>query len=144
MAPIHYLNQCWVDINWSIGNEFQLNFIRNSTKFFQENSYENVVWKMSAILSLSQCVNGIWGHSNCNPTEFRVFMVIFLIYSNFTWRTTGKYVVNWFGIMHGKKWSPWLITWHRINRKSKLTIENSEYIFLFYAKNWLNLRRNAL
>ena len=35
----------------------QWNFNRNSNIFIQENAFENVVWKMAAILSRSQFVN---------------------------------------------------------------------------------------
>ena len=56
-APSRYLNQCWNIVNWTIGNKFQWNMNRNSYIFIQENAFENVVWKMAAILSRPQCVN---------------------------------------------------------------------------------------
>ena len=37
-------------------NKLQWNFNRMSFIFIQENAYENVVWKMAAILSRPQCV----------------------------------------------------------------------------------------
>ena len=55
--PSHYLNQCWNIVNWTLGNKIQWNLNRNSYIFIQENTFENVVWKMAAILSLPQCVN---------------------------------------------------------------------------------------
>ena len=55
-APSHYLNQWWLIVNWTPGNKFQWNLNRNSFIFSQENALENVVWKMSAILSPPQCV----------------------------------------------------------------------------------------
>ena len=36
--------------------ELQWNFNRNLYIFIQENAFENVVWKMAAILSLPQCI----------------------------------------------------------------------------------------
>ena len=42
------MNQCWNIVNWIPRN--------NSYIFIQENPFENVVWKMSAILSRPQCV----------------------------------------------------------------------------------------
>ena len=42
---------------WNIGNKFQWNFNLNSNIFIQENAFDNVVWKMVAILSRPQCVN---------------------------------------------------------------------------------------
>ena len=58
-ASSHYLNQCWNIINWTLRNKLQGNFNRNSCIFIQENAFENVVWKIAAILSQSQCVNGL-------------------------------------------------------------------------------------
>ena len=58
LAPIrrHNLNQCWNIVNWTLGNKFQWNLNKNSNIFIQENAFENVVWKMAAILSRPQCV----------------------------------------------------------------------------------------
>ena len=51
-----YLNQCWNIVNWTHGNKVQWNFNWSSYIFIQQNSFENVVWKMAAILSWPQCV----------------------------------------------------------------------------------------
>ena len=56
-APSHYLNQCWIIVNWTIGNKFQWNLNRNWYIFSQENAFQNVVWKMAAILSRPHCVD---------------------------------------------------------------------------------------
>ena len=56
MAPSHYLNQCWNIVNWTLRNNLQWNFNRNSNIFIQENTLENVVCEMAAILSRAQCV----------------------------------------------------------------------------------------
>ena len=46
-----------VCVNWMLKNKPQWNFNRNSNIFIQkEHSFENVVWKMAAILSRPQCV----------------------------------------------------------------------------------------
>ena len=55
-APSHYLNQCWNIVNWTLENIFKWNLKRNTYIFIQENVFENVIWKMAAILSWSQCV----------------------------------------------------------------------------------------
>ena len=34
-APIHYRNQCWSVVNWTIGKKLQWNFNRNSNIFIQ-------------------------------------------------------------------------------------------------------------
>ena len=56
-APTHYLNQCCNIVNWTFWNKLQWNFNLNSYIFIRENPFENVVWKMGAILSQPQCVN---------------------------------------------------------------------------------------
>ena len=43
-------------VNWTLRNKLQWNFNRNSSIFIQENRFENVIWKMAAILSQPQCV----------------------------------------------------------------------------------------
>ena len=47
-APSHYLNQCWVIVNW---NKHQWNCTQNTTLFIHENASENIVCEMAAILS---------------------------------------------------------------------------------------------
>ena len=46
----------WI-VNWTPRNKLQWNVNRNSYIFIQGNPFENVVWKMAAILSRPQCVN---------------------------------------------------------------------------------------
>ena len=48
-ATSHYLNQCWVIINWTIGNRLQWNFNQNTRLFIHESAPENIVCKMAAI-----------------------------------------------------------------------------------------------
>ena len=54
-TPIHFLNQCWLIVNWTTGNKLQWNLNQNITIFIQVNVFQNVVRKMSAILSRAQC-----------------------------------------------------------------------------------------
>ena len=49
-------NAAWNIVNWTLRNKLQWNFNRNSYIFIQENPFENIVWKMAAILSRPQCV----------------------------------------------------------------------------------------
>ena len=58
-APIHYLNRWWNIVNLTLRNKVQWNRKQNSCISIQENVFENVVWKMTAILSRPQCVK-IW------------------------------------------------------------------------------------
>ena len=66
-APSHYLNQRWNIVNWTIGNQLQWNLNRNLYIAIQENSFENIAWKMAAILSRPQCVNVLFNNViECN------------------------------------------------------------------------------
>ena len=49
-------NQYWNIVNWTIGNKLQWNINLDLYIFIQDNAFENVVWKMAAILSEPQCV----------------------------------------------------------------------------------------
>ena len=46
-APSHYLNQCWVIVNWNLRNKLQLNFNQNTKLFIQENHLKisSVKWR---------------------------------------------------------------------------------------------------
>ena len=54
-TPSHYLNQCWNIDNWTTGNKFQWNHNQHLYIIIQENAFENVVRKLTAILSQPQC-----------------------------------------------------------------------------------------
>ena len=56
-APSHYLNQCRNIVNLTQRNKLQWNFYRYSYILIEENPFQNVVWKMAAILPWPQCVN---------------------------------------------------------------------------------------
>ena len=56
-VPCHYLYRCWNIVNSNLRNKLQWNRKRNLYIFIQENAFENVVWKMAAILSRHQCVD---------------------------------------------------------------------------------------
>ena len=52
MVPSHYLNQCWNIVDWTPGNKLQCNFNKKFYIFIQENTIQNVILKMTAILSM--------------------------------------------------------------------------------------------
>ena len=58
-VPSHCLNQCWGIVNWTLRNKLQWNFNQNSQLFIHKDAFENVVWKMAAILSWAQCGHGL-------------------------------------------------------------------------------------
>ena len=45
---------------WTLRNKLQWNLLRNSCIFIRENAFENVIWKIAAILSRPQCVKLSW------------------------------------------------------------------------------------
>ena len=69
--PSHYLNQCWVIVNWTLWNKVQWNFNQNTKLFIQKNASENIVCEMASILS-----RGRW---------VKEFLTLFL--SQSVWRT---------------------------------------------------------
>ena len=54
---IHYLNQCWYSVNWSLGDKLQWNLNRNFCIFIQENAFE--------------CSSGKWRPSCLGLNVFR-------------------------------------------------------------------------
>ena len=59
-APSHYLNQCWIIVNWTFGDRLQWNFDKNTNFFIHKNASENIVCKMVSILSRGRWVNSLW------------------------------------------------------------------------------------
>ena len=53
----NHLNQCCLIVNFTLRNKLEWNFNQNSSIFIQENTFENVVCEMAAILSRGRLVN---------------------------------------------------------------------------------------
>ena len=56
-APSHYLNQCWVIVNWTPGNKFQWNSNRNSVIF---SCNQAVIWMVQSVrpsVCMSVCLS---------------------------------------------------------------------------------------
>ena len=49
-APSHFLNHLWLVINWTFRNKIKWNLNRNTHIFFHDNSFENIVCNLTAIL----------------------------------------------------------------------------------------------
>ena len=49
-APSHYLNQCWVIVNWTLKNILQWKFNQSTKLFIHQNASVNTVCEMTAIL----------------------------------------------------------------------------------------------
>ena len=59
-VPSHYLKQCWLIINWTLGNILQWKFNENTNSFVAYKSeFESVVCKIVAILSHLNVLN-VW------------------------------------------------------------------------------------
>ena len=70
-APSHLLNQCWFIVNQIFMNKFQWNLNQNANIFIQENTFQNVVCKMFAILYRPQYVgNNVKRRSKLNFLSF--------------------------------------------------------------------------
>ena len=103
-APSYYLNQCWNIVNWALGNKFQWNFNQNTTFFIEENGFEYVVWKLTAILSRPQCVN----NNNTDNGSFvlgRWPHIVFQYHKGLKWHLDGlkAYNANNHMIVNGMK-----------------------------------------
>ena len=75
-APSHYLNQCWLIVNWTLRNKLQWNPNQNAKLVIQENASENIVCEKAAILSKGRCLCSIihkalpaW--EDDSPTDWR-------------------------------------------------------------------------
>ena len=52
--PEYHLKHCWLIVHWTLGNKFQWNLNKNTPIFIQENGFEQVICKMTAICFLPQ------------------------------------------------------------------------------------------
>ena len=50
-VPSHYLNQCWIIVNWTLRNKLQWNFNQNTKLFIHGNASENIICEMAAIIN---------------------------------------------------------------------------------------------
>ena len=50
-APCHYLNRCWVIVNWALTNQIQWRLYQNKHIFIHENAYWNIVCEIATVLS---------------------------------------------------------------------------------------------
>ena len=78
-APNHNLNQCWNIVNWTLRNNLQGNFNRNSNILIQENALENFVCEMTSILFRPQWFNSL-ALGRCGSDIVSVFKLNLRIY----------------------------------------------------------------
>ena len=80
-TPSHYRNQWWNIDNWTLSNKLYWHLNWNSCIFIQVNAFENIVWKMSSVLSRPQCVKGI-DNDNCHKKCMLPWISYFHVPSN--------------------------------------------------------------
>ena len=51
LAPSHYLNQCWVIVNWTLRNKLKWKCSQNTKLFIHKNVSETIVCEMTANLA---------------------------------------------------------------------------------------------
>ena len=73
-TPRQYLNQCWIIVNWTHRNKHQWNLNQNFSIFIKEIVFENIIWKMAAILSRPACDKG--GHAVYLMIYVRIFLAV--------------------------------------------------------------------
>ena len=56
--PLPFI-QCWLVVNWALGNKILSNLVKDACIFMQENTFQNVLCKMSAIMVCPQCVKHV-------------------------------------------------------------------------------------
>ena len=61
-APSHFLNQCWIFVNWALRNKLQWNSIQITEVFINKNAFENILYEMVAILSRGRWVKAWMSH----------------------------------------------------------------------------------
>ena len=55
----HYLNQCWLIVNWIFKNKSRWNLNQDALIFIEENAFENVICHVAAILFRLWYVEGM-------------------------------------------------------------------------------------
>ena len=59
-APNHYLNQCWVIVNWALRNKLQWNFNQNTILFIHENASKKYRLRNGGHFVQGRWVNSLW------------------------------------------------------------------------------------
>ena len=135
-APSHYLNQCWIIVNWTLRNKLQCNLNRNSNIFIQENAFESDVCETAAILSRPQCVNSLcpsdatWRHRSGSTLAHGAWR-----HQAITWSKVGLSTVRFCG-MYLRANS------HEVFNNSIHELENQTFkvIVIFPKGHWVKWR----
>ena len=105
-APSQYQNQCYVVVNWTLGNKLQWHFNQNVKLFVHENASENIVCEMVAILSRGDQVRNIPYSSSMSHGGISV---------NYPYQLHQLIVAQWrhidIGQLELRSVSTWLLVW---------------------------------
>ena len=88
----HYLTQCWLIVNWTLGNKLQWNSNWNRKLFIQENAFENVVYVMVTILSMRDDLRSdTVGKGGCFSPQYLHIDISYLAPTGEIWDVYRKY-----------------------------------------------------
>ena len=60
--PTHYLNRCWVVLNWTLGNKFQGDLNQHTNIFIHANEFENTICKIFSYMEMRLKISSAkWG-----------------------------------------------------------------------------------
>ena len=81
-APSHYLNLCWLIVNWTLRNKLLWNLSSTLNFFIHGNALENVICGLVAILSRGRwvkhaldCISSIQMHKSCQSLSHKLCWV---------------------------------------------------------------------
>ena len=120
-APSHYLNQCCVIVNWTLGKKLLGKFNQNIKLSIHENASENIVCERADILSRGRWVEHLpW-------TSIEECIPRFCLWSgNNHWSRERKF---WYGELH----------YSAIIKKTVLIIFRKRYLIQTKYCNWRTL-----
>ena len=95
-VPSHYLNQCWLLVNWTLRNKLQWNSSQNTELFIHGNAFENVICEMAAILSRGRLVNSF-------PAKNKKFVALYNLWIITSRNLVWKVELKMFGPLRSSK-----------------------------------------
>ena len=107
-VPSHYLNQCWLVVNWTLRNKLRWNLNQNTKLFVPQNESENIV-EMASILSTWRWLN--WSNHawyNLPIIRSRVkwcWLVRLQILENKISKCPITVLIKYDGLTNGTSWS---------------------------------------
>ena len=129
-APSHYLNQQWVNVNWTLRNKFQWSFNQNIKIFIYKNSNEIIVCKIVAILSRRRWVKLSDDH---RLGADQIYRMMYNIWFNIM-------ILSDYSSEHMEAWTKWLtccrghFSMHVLNKPQYISLDNERIYISKYFK----------